>query len=312
MRIHGTESCDFKNMKSLVKWYIPNLIFSGHSQLELRYILPLENVNKFPDLFSDLNSFSNQGIIHYGVSMTTLEDDFLRLEEEATVDLEATLSQGEKSVIIVSNLCKEYKIKQAGSVFKKKKKIATKNVSFCVKKGEVLGLLGPNGAGRSTAIKMVTGETTLTAGKVLMKRGDGATFHLQDHTSAFLRYCPQEDSLWPDLTVHEHLQVYVTMKGVSKEDTAAAVNRKMIRAALKAKQTGAILKMHYMEEAEAVCNHVAIMVSWQIRCIGSIQYLKNMFGKGYLLEIKVKHQERADLLHAEILRIFPSAARQEW
>jgi len=39
----------------------------------------------------------------------------------------------------------------------------------------------------------------------------------------------------------------------------------MIRAALKAKQTGAILKMHYMEEAEAVCNHVAIMVSWQIR-----------------------------------------------
>jgi len=47
-RIHGTESCDFKKMKSLVKWYIPNLIFSGHSHLELRYILPLENVNKFP------------------------------------------------------------------------------------------------------------------------------------------------------------------------------------------------------------------------------------------------------------------------
>ena len=33
-------------------------------------------------------------------------------------------------------MCKEYKIKQAGSVFKKKKKMATKNVSFCVKKGE--------------------------------------------------------------------------------------------------------------------------------------------------------------------------------
>lgn len=42
----------------------------------------------------------------------------------------------QKSVIIVSNLCKEYKIKQAGSIFKKKKKMATKNVSFCVKKGE--------------------------------------------------------------------------------------------------------------------------------------------------------------------------------
>lgn len=32
--------------------------------------------------------------------------------------------------------------------------------------GEVLGLLGPNGAGKSTTIKMITGETTLTAGQV--------------------------------------------------------------------------------------------------------------------------------------------------
>lgn len=42
----------------------------------------------------------------------------------------------QKSAIIVSNLCKEYKIKKAGSLFKKKKKTATKNLSFCVKKGE--------------------------------------------------------------------------------------------------------------------------------------------------------------------------------
>uniref|UniRef100_A0A8C0E7M7 ABC transporter domain-containing protein n=1 Tax=Bubo bubo TaxID=30461 RepID=A0A8C0E7M7_BUBBB len=269
----------------------------------------------------------------------------------------------QKSVIIVSNLCKEYKIKQAGSVFKKKKKMATKNISFCVKKGEVLGLLGPNGAGKSTAIKMITGETTLTAGQVLMKSGDGATSHLQDHEPAFLGYCPQEDPLWPNLTVHEHLRVYAAVKGVRKEDTAAAVNQivnalqlqdylkkkprklsagitrklcfamcmlgnpavllldepstgmdpngKMIRAALKTKETGALLTTHYMEEAEAVCDRVAIMVSGKLRCIGSIQYLKNKFGKGYLLEIKVKDPEHTDLLHAEILRIFPSAARQE-
>lgn len=51
--------------------------------------------------------------------------------------------------------------------------------------------------------------------------------------------------------------------------------------------------------------------SFPCRCIGSIQYLKNKFGKGYLLEIKVMDAEHTDLLHAEILRIFPSAARQE-
>ncbi|XP_054702534.1 ATP-binding cassette sub-family A member 10-like isoform X2 [Grus americana] len=295
------------------------------------------------------------------------EDEDVKAERAAVRNAIAAPSQEEKSVIIVSNLCKEYKTKQAGSVFKKKK-MATKNVSFCVKKGEVLGLLGPNGAGKSTAIKMITGETTLTAGQVLMKRGDGATSHLQDHMPAFLGYCPQEDPLWPDLTVHEHLQVYAAVKGVCKEDTDAAINRivnalqlqdylkkkprklsagitrklcfavcmlgnptvllldepstgmdpngqhciwKMIRAALNTKETGAILTTHYMEEAEAVCDRVAIMVSGQLRCIGSIQYLKNKFGKGYLLEIKVKDPERTDLLHAEILRIFPSAARQE-
>ncbi|NXJ80395.1 ABCAA protein, partial [Trogon melanurus] len=298
------------------------------------------------------------------------EDEDVKAEREAVRNAIAAPSQ-EKLVIIVSNLCKEYKIKQAGSVFKKKKKMATKNVSFCVKKGEVLGLLGPNGAGKSTAIKMVTGETALTAGQVLMKRGDGGTSHLEDHAPAFLGYCPQEDPLWSDLTLHQHLRVYAAVKGVRKEDTAAAVNRivnalqlqdylnkktrklsagitrkvcflsfavamlgspavllldepstgmdpngqrrvwKMIRAALKTKETGAILTTHYMEEAEAVCDRVAIMVSGQLRCIGSIQYLKSKFGKGYLLEIKVKDPERTDLLHAEILKMFPSAARQE-
>ncbi|NXX52367.1 ABCAA protein, partial [Scopus umbretta] len=296
------------------------------------------------------------------------EDEDVKAERAAVRNAIAAPSEEEKPVIIVSNLCKEFKIKQTGSVFKKKKKMATKNVSFCVKRGEVLGLLGPNGAGKSTTIKMITGETTLTAGQVLVKRGDGATSHLQGHAPACLGYCPQEEPLWPDLTVHEHLRVYAAVKGVCKEDVAAAVNRtvnalqlqnylkkkirklsagitrklcfavcmlgnpavllldepstgmdpngqrcvwKMMRAALKAKNTGAILTTHYMEEAEAVCDRVAIMVSGQLRCIGSIQYLKNKFGKGYLLEIKVKDPEHTDLLHAEVLRIFPSAARQE-
>ncbi|XP_037260683.1 ATP-binding cassette sub-family A member 10-like isoform X3 [Falco rusticolus] len=250
------------------------------------------------------------------------EDEDVKAERAAVRDAIAAPGQEGKSVIIVSNLCKEYKIKQAGSVFKKKKKMATKNVSFCVKKGEVLGLLGPNGAGKSTAIKMIAGETTPTAGQVLMKRGDGADPHPQDHTPAFLGYCPQEDPLWPDLTVHEHLKVYAAVKGVCKEEMAAAVNRivnalqlqdylkkkarklsagitrklcfamcmlgnpmvllldepstgtdpsgqrcvwKTIRAALKTKESGAILTTHYMEEAEAVCDRVAIMVSGQLR-----------------------------------------------
>ncbi|KFO52992.1 ATP-binding cassette sub-family A member 9, partial [Corvus brachyrhynchos] len=299
------------------------------------------------------------------------EDEDVRAEREAVRNAMVAPSQEEKSVIIVSNLCKEYKVKKAGSFLKKKKKkkkTATKNLSFCVKKGEVLGLLGPNGAGKSTAIKMITGETTLTAGQVLMKRGDGGGSQLQEQAPAFLGYCPQEDPLWPDLTPQQHLRVYTAVKGLCKEDTAAAVDRivnalqlqdylnkkvrklpagitrklcvalsvlgnpavllldepstgmdpngqrrvwKTIRDALKTKESGAVLTTHYMEEAEAVCDRVAILVAGQLRCIGSIQYLKNKFGKGYLLEIKVKDPESSDVLHAEILKIFPGAARQE-
>ncbi|XP_057895071.1 ABC-type organic anion transporter ABCA8-like [Melospiza georgiana] len=86
---------------------------------------------------------------------------------------------------------------------------------------------------------------------------------------------------------------------------------KTIRDALKSQESGAILTTHYMEEAEAVCDRVAILVSGQLRCIGSIQYLKNKFGRGYLLEIKAKDAESSDALHAQVLKIFPGAARQD-
>lgn len=41
----------------------------------------------------------------------------------------------QESVIVVNGLRKEYEEKKACSIFKKKKKVAVKNLSFCVKKG---------------------------------------------------------------------------------------------------------------------------------------------------------------------------------
>ncbi|XP_073463268.1 ATP-binding cassette sub-family A member 10-like [Aquarana catesbeiana] len=84
-----------------------------------------------------------------------------------------------------------------------------------------------------------------------------------------------------------------------------------IRAAFKNKERGAILTTHYMEEAEAVCDRVAIMVSGNLRCIGSIQHLKSKFGKGYLLEIKLKDTQQVDVIHQEVLRLFPQATKKD-
>eukprot|EP00073_Rattus_norvegicus_P039140 XP_008766673.1 PREDICTED: ATP-binding cassette sub-family A member 9-like [Rattus norvegicus] len=84
-----------------------------------------------------------------------------------------------------------------------------------------------------------------------------------------------------------------------------------IRATFTNTERGALLTTHYMAEAEAVCDRVAIMVSGRLRCIGSIQHLKSKFGKDYLLEMKLKTPALVESLNTEILRLFPQAARQE-
>ena len=42
-----------------------------------------------------------------------------------------------------------------------------------------------------------------------------------------------------------------------------------------------------MEECETLCSRLAIMVGGRFRCIGSVQHLKNKFGDGYTIKLKV-------------------------
>ena len=44
-----------------------------------------------------------------------------------------------------------------------------------------------------------------------------------------------------------------------------------------------------MEECEALCTQIAIMVNGQFKCLGSIQHLKSRFGEGYSLIARVGH-----------------------
>jgi len=43
-----------------------------------------------------------------------------------------------------------------------------------------------------------------------------------------------------------------------------------------------------MEECEALCTRLAIMVNGRFKCLGSTQHLKNKFARGYTLTVKIK------------------------
>ncbi|KAG0725814.1 ATP-binding cassette sub-family A member 5 [Chionoecetes opilio] len=53
-------------------------------------------------------------------------------------------------------------------------------------------------------------------------------------------------------------------------------------------ERSAILTTHSMEEADALCSSIGILVRGTMRCIGPIQHLKNKYGRGYTLEVKVR------------------------
>lgn len=62
------------------------------------------------------------------------------------------------SILVVKDLKKQFG--------KKNPFIAVNDVSFTLKKGEILGLLGPNGSGKTTTIQMLLGTLTPTSGSI--------------------------------------------------------------------------------------------------------------------------------------------------
>ncbi|ETO08551.1 ABC(ATP-binding) family transporter [Reticulomyxa filosa] len=56
-----------------------------------------------------------------------------------------------------------------------------------------------------------------------------------------------------------------------------------------------ILTTHSMEECEALCHRIGIMVLGQLRCLGTAQRLKSRYGKGYQLDMDVDPGVQADL-----------------
>ncbi|MBI4058536.1 ABC transporter ATP-binding protein [Candidatus Gottesmanbacteria bacterium] len=90
---------------------------------------------------------------------------------------------------------------------------AVDNVSFTVKKGEIVGLLGPNGAGKTTTIAMIMGIITPTTGEIRVF-GKEFSRHRQDVLTK-MNYSSAYSKLPWRLTVWESLYVFSQLYGVS-------------------------------------------------------------------------------------------------
>ncbi|XP_053132329.1 phospholipid-transporting ATPase ABCA3 [Hemicordylus capensis] len=70
-----------------------------------------------------------------------------------------------------------------------------------------------------------------------------------------------------------------------------------------------IITSHSMEECEALCTRLAIMVNGQFKCLGSPQHLKSKFGSGYTLLAKTRSDEEDNLqaLKTFVEKTFPGS-----
>eukprot|EP00122_Pirum_gemmata_P011401 Pgem_evm1s10560 len=72
-----------------------------------------------------------------------------------------------------------------------------------------------------------------------------------------------------------------------------------------------ILTSHSMDECEALCTRLTIMVNGAFKCLGSVQHLKSRFGQGYSIMIKKKFGMETTSLKETVAKVFPAAVLQE-
>jgi ABC-2 type transport system ATP-binding protein len=100
---------------------------------------------------------------------------------------------------------------------------AVDDVSFHVRRGEIVGFLGPNGAGKSTTMRMLACFLPATSGAARVAGYD--VFRQSRDVRRHLGYMPEGVPLYGDLRVSEYLRYRAKVKGVGAKDLSKAVDR---------------------------------------------------------------------------------------
>ncbi len=92
-------------------------------------------------------------------------------------------------------------------------KVAVDDVSFHVRRGEVLGFIGPNGAGKSTTMRVITGFLPASDGNVFIDGVNMAEKPLEAKSK--IGYLPESAPLYTNKTVWEFLSFAADIRGYS-------------------------------------------------------------------------------------------------
>lgn len=109
---------------------------------------------------------------------------------------------------------------------------AVDDISFSVKKGEVLGFLGPNGAGKSTTMKMITGFLAPDAGTI---RVNGMALDKDPlAVKRCIGYLPEGAPAYTDMTTADFLNFIAEIRGFSGAEKKYRIAQTIARVNLEA------------------------------------------------------------------------------
>ncbi|MEJ2612336.1 MAG: ATP-binding cassette domain-containing protein [Candidatus Thiodiazotropha sp.] len=115
---------------------------------------------------------------------------------------------------------------------------AVDQVSFDIGQGEIVGLLGHNGAGKTTIMKMLTGFLEPTHGRIEIDGLDIGTH--REAVQQKIGYLPENDPLYPEMTVIDYLDYAAELHGVSAGERIERIREAIRQTALESKATSLI------------------------------------------------------------------------
>jgi len=91
-------------------------------------------------------------------------------------------------------------------------KMLLKFISFELKPNKITGLLGANGAGKTTLFRSVAGLSSIDTGEIFLGNKEVSMDDIEKRSLQGLKYVPQEDSLFEELSLLENLTAAIELQ----------------------------------------------------------------------------------------------------